>query len=707
MRRGGKLVDLSPTEFNLLRYLLTNAGRVVSKAQILDRVWSYDFGGDGRIVESYVYYLRTKIDKWDPPLIHTVRGVGYALRLPRGGERRDARLRPLAAVDAADPDGRGDRGAGRGRRCSSPTSPACVLLRSYLVQRVDEQLQPVGASGGGPVPRLGPAIRRDAAEPRPGPGQPVSTPYDRATATGSTAGVVRRTQPDRPATLRHVAEQRRSAEPAAAVHRGRLDGARGGCEVDRRGTDGRATRVAGDRRCAEVRRHRATGCSLIDAAVIGCWSLVLHRAGRGARVVRIGLRPLTRMETARRRDRRRRPVRAGSRTPTRTPSPAGWASRSTRCWSGSRRRWPTRTASRAAAAAVPRRRRARAAHAADLDPGLRRAVPPRRRPPGPGAGRGDGPRSRPRSAGCGCWSTTCCCWPGWTRSARSSRSPVDLLEVAADTVRDAHVRVPTRFVAARTAGRRRRHVRAGDRARRRGTAAPGRHQPGRQRAAAHPGRRRGRRCGSAARTGAADEPVERRDRARPPCRRADAAGADAPVAVIEVADTGPGLPPGDAARVFERLYRADAQPGPHATAAPARLSIVAAIVQAHGGRCELWTAPGAGRPVPGAAAGRSAARAGLRGRSRASRRRAGSEASTAEHSPHASAACRRRSGPAMRPRCRSRVAWRRSGLCVLSTPRSASSRWSGGGSGPTRPWSAGRPAAGRDQRRPAAPGPSR
>jgi two-component system OmpR family response regulator len=81
--RAGKPVDLSPTEFNLLRYLLTNAGRVVSKAQILDRVWSYDFGGDGRIVESYVYYLRRKIDKYHPPLIHTVRGVGYALRLPR------------------------------------------------------------------------------------------------------------------------------------------------------------------------------------------------------------------------------------------------------------------------------------------------------------------------------------------------------------------------------------------------------------------------------------------------------------------------------------------------------------------------------------------------------------------------------------------------------------------------------------------------
>jgi two-component system OmpR family response regulator len=86
VRRAGRLIDLSPTEFNLLKYLLINAGRVVSKAQILDRVWKYDFGGDGRIVESYVYYLRRKIDKAGPPLIHTVRGVGYALRLPRGGD---------------------------------------------------------------------------------------------------------------------------------------------------------------------------------------------------------------------------------------------------------------------------------------------------------------------------------------------------------------------------------------------------------------------------------------------------------------------------------------------------------------------------------------------------------------------------------------------------------------------------------------------
>ncbi|NUR91334.1 MAG: response regulator transcription factor [Nonomuraea sp.] len=83
VRRAGVRVDLSPTEFNLLEYLLANAGRVVSKAQILDSVWRYDFDGDAGIVESYVYYLRKKIDKWDPQLIHTVRGVGYTLRTPR------------------------------------------------------------------------------------------------------------------------------------------------------------------------------------------------------------------------------------------------------------------------------------------------------------------------------------------------------------------------------------------------------------------------------------------------------------------------------------------------------------------------------------------------------------------------------------------------------------------------------------------------
>jgi two-component system OmpR family response regulator len=82
VRRAGKLIDLSPTEFTLLRYLMINAERVVSKSQILDHVWQYDFRGDAGIVETYISYLRKKIDIFQPPLIHTVRGVGYRLRLP-------------------------------------------------------------------------------------------------------------------------------------------------------------------------------------------------------------------------------------------------------------------------------------------------------------------------------------------------------------------------------------------------------------------------------------------------------------------------------------------------------------------------------------------------------------------------------------------------------------------------------------------------
>jgi two-component system OmpR family response regulator len=80
VRRGGNEIMLSPTEFRLLSYLVENAGTVVSKTQILDTVWNYDFGGEVNVVESYVSYLRRKIDAGRPPLIHTIRGVGYVLR---------------------------------------------------------------------------------------------------------------------------------------------------------------------------------------------------------------------------------------------------------------------------------------------------------------------------------------------------------------------------------------------------------------------------------------------------------------------------------------------------------------------------------------------------------------------------------------------------------------------------------------------------
>ena len=81
--KDGRLVSLSPTEFKLLRYFMQNPGRVLSKAQILDHVWHYDFNGEANVVESYVSYLRRKLDTTEPRLLHTLRGVGYVLRQPR------------------------------------------------------------------------------------------------------------------------------------------------------------------------------------------------------------------------------------------------------------------------------------------------------------------------------------------------------------------------------------------------------------------------------------------------------------------------------------------------------------------------------------------------------------------------------------------------------------------------------------------------
>lgn len=81
--RGSVEIDLTPTEFNLLAYLLENCNMVLSKAQILSKVWGYDFDGSDGVVESYVSFLRRKIDFTEPQLIHTIRGVGYCLRLPK------------------------------------------------------------------------------------------------------------------------------------------------------------------------------------------------------------------------------------------------------------------------------------------------------------------------------------------------------------------------------------------------------------------------------------------------------------------------------------------------------------------------------------------------------------------------------------------------------------------------------------------------
>ena len=84
VRRDGHLIELSPTEFRLLRYLMLNPGRVLTRAQLLDHVWDYDFRGSSTVVSTYVAYLRRKLAQYGPDLIHTQRAVGYTLRLPRG-----------------------------------------------------------------------------------------------------------------------------------------------------------------------------------------------------------------------------------------------------------------------------------------------------------------------------------------------------------------------------------------------------------------------------------------------------------------------------------------------------------------------------------------------------------------------------------------------------------------------------------------------
>jgi two-component system, OmpR family, response regulator len=96
VRRAGHLIELSPTEFRLLRYLMLNPGRVLTRAQLLDHVWDYDFGGSSTVVATYIAYLRRKLAAQGPDVIHTQRGVGYSLRLPR------------------DPDGRAGPGGGAG-----------------------------------------------------------------------------------------------------------------------------------------------------------------------------------------------------------------------------------------------------------------------------------------------------------------------------------------------------------------------------------------------------------------------------------------------------------------------------------------------------------------------------------------------------------------------------------------------------------------
>jgi two-component system OmpR family response regulator len=106
VRRGGRRIELSPTEFRLLRYFMLNPGRVLTRAQLLDHVWDYDFGGSSTVVSTYVTYLRRKLAGDGPDLIHTQRAVGYSLRLQRPSDPNDEAIPVPASLDEsqANPD---------------------------------------------------------------------------------------------------------------------------------------------------------------------------------------------------------------------------------------------------------------------------------------------------------------------------------------------------------------------------------------------------------------------------------------------------------------------------------------------------------------------------------------------------------------------------------------------------------------------------
>src|SRR5712692_1325647 len=153
VRRGTHIIELTTTEYRLLRYLLINAGRVLTRSQILDHVWHYDFGGDASVLETYISYLRRKVDRHRPPLIQTVRGVGYVLRVQR-------QCGPLsgAALRALTQSLRGRLLIGvislvvLGLLISSAVT--YLTMQHFLLQRVDDQLsngraEARGVLGGG------------------------------------------------------------------------------------------------------------------------------------------------------------------------------------------------------------------------------------------------------------------------------------------------------------------------------------------------------------------------------------------------------------------------------------------------------------------------------------------------------------------------------------------------------------------------------
>ena len=349
--RGRTRIELTPTEYKLLRYLMLNARRVLSKAQILDHVWEYDFDGDANVVETYISYLRKKLDPHGPPLIHTVRGVGYsAAASPR--PRTDVSLRArltlglvvLAAIGLA--------------LAGLATFGA---LRSFLFDRVDEQLTTALRTPGRPAhARRGAAGRRLLR----GPQLRTGTIVRRRRRVPGSAGPQDSTPPDLPATL-----------PRRRIH-GRRDPAAVRSTASRAESSRTATRSSSRSRsttCDQTLRRLVFVELVVAAIVLGAL------AALGWWLVGLGLRPLERMSDDRRRDRGGRPRPPGR---AQQPNHRSRAARHRAQQHARADRGCLRRARGVGGAPAPVRRRcvARAAHAAHVDPRLRRAVPARRRP---------------------------------------------------------------------------------------------------------------------------------------------------------------------------------------------------------------------------------------------------------------------------------------------------------------------------------------
>ena len=351
--RAGEPIELTATEYRLLRYFMLNPRRVLTRAQLLDNVWDYDFGGDGRVLETYVSYLRKKLDVHGPPLIHTARGVGYALRLPRG-VLASLRARLLVGVVAL-------AAVGLLRRSAASSTPQ---QRDFLLDRVDDQARARSPVMNRALDEHGVAGRRRPRAPGGGPGaaagrrfgpppdgrrtsRPASTAQRRdasGSVLGDTAIVLARRARTWPArAAREHARGRRvitvgAQDDSGLRYRAVATARRARRRDDRRGRPAdrvdAAARPPAARRGARHRRRarsRSAGCrGSSSASACARWTASARRPARSPRG-----------------DLSRR-VEPGD---AEAPRSAGWGSRSTRCSSASSRPSPSARPARTACAA--------------------------------------------------------------------------------------------------------------------------------------------------------------------------------------------------------------------------------------------------------------------------------------------------------------------------------------------------------------------